>query len=108
MVGGDPVDRHVADVVPVPGIFCTRISEADEEFHGQIPAIGLRAYYVIETSATMTPLAGNMSAGEAKTGSERYFPSGSARSSQLEKFCPRPAARDKVDLAGYKRNGGIQ
>ena len=34
---GDPVHRHEADVVPVLGVFCARVAEADEELQGERP-----------------------------------------------------------------------
>ena len=33
MIRRDPVQRHEADIVPVPGILAARIAKAHKEFH---------------------------------------------------------------------------
>jgi hypothetical protein len=38
MRGGDPVERHAADVVAVAGILRAWVSQSDEQLHGHAPA----------------------------------------------------------------------
>ena len=42
MIGGDPVHRHEADIVPVARVFRADIPKTNKEFHGAPPSNGTR------------------------------------------------------------------
>ena len=99
---GDPLDRHEADIVPLPGVAVPRIAQPDEQLHraGAPRRRQLAGVSAVPPSASVTTVGGTIEQiGEVAVGDRRPHALGQGDVADVDRIADLAAGEVDHDLA---------